>query len=430
MIGRTRFGRWLLVLLPVLMVTALLPYRPAFSGGEVDLKQYISKSEVSVGEAVTFGVGAIPVEGAVVRWNFGDGSPQELGWPVIHVYKTAGEYEVTASVTYQTSGSPVPTIPTRIRVKATGNTAPQARGVVNPTNTLAGIPISFDATTSTDPNGQVARYLWNFDDGTTSADAKTEHSYSQAGTYHIILTVTDNGEMDATALFTVTIGALPVAVLPGAIDRALPPLPKGAIPPDLLPPIILVDMGVWEPERFPYWEYTFEITPPFNGIAASNRDWLTPDPAEFERITGTKVLMTERLSLRSTSLLPRAHTSWGAVLLAVNGRIAEIAVAATVRGPDKDISNDVWGLFNELSSYLDSKGQRSALAYSLQYPNGADFALGLITEYIIQEGYGGQLSRQDFVVKTAELLMDLDENGDGVVGFSDLDRGLGVKVGH
>ncbi len=429
MLGRTRFGRWLLVLLPVLIVTALLPGRPAFSGGEVDLKQYISKSEVSVGEAVTFGVGAIPVEGAVVRWNFGDGSPEENGWPVIHVYKTAGEYEVTAVVTYQTSGSPVPTIPTRIRVKATGNTAPQARGSVTPSETLAGLPVSFDATTSADPNGQIARYLWNFDDGTTSTEAQTQHSYNQAGTYHIILTVTDNGEMDATALFTVTITALPVSVLPGAIGRALPAVPKGASPP-LLPPMILVDMGVWEVERFPYWEYTFEVTPPINGVAVSNRDWLTPDPTDFEYITGTPVLMTERISLRNTSLLPRAHTSWGAVILAVNGRIAEIPVAATVRGPEKDISGDVWTLFGELRSYLEGKGQLNALVYTLKYPDGADFSLGLITEYVIEEGYGGQMPRDGFVVKVAELLMDRDENGDGVVGFTDQDRGLGVKVGH
>jgi hypothetical protein len=98
--------------------------------------------------------------------------------------------------------------------------------------------------------------------------------------------------------------------------------------------------------------------------------------------------------------------------------------------PDKDISNDVWTLFDELLAYLTDKGQRNAMVYSLKYPNGADLALGLITEYVIEEGYGGQLPKQDFIVKAAEVLMDRDENGDGVVGFTDQDRGLGVKVGH
>jgi len=102
--------------------------------------------------------------------------------------------------------------------------------------------------------------------------------------------------------------------------------------------------------------------------------------------------------------------------------------AITVRGPDRDISTEVWTLYEELLAHLTDRNQRPAMVYSARYPNGADFALGLITEYVLENGYNGRLPRQDFVVKTSELLANADENGDGVVGFTDIDRGLGVKV--
>jgi len=172
------------------------------------------------------------------------------------------------------------------------------------------------------------------------------------------------------------------------------------------------------------------LTPPFRGMAAGNRDWLVLDPATYERITGTAVVLIERISVRNTSLLPRAHTSWGMATLIINGRLVEMPVAVTVRGPARDISADVWAIFHELDTYMLDQGERSALVWSPRYPNGADFALGLITEYVIENGYGGQIPRRDFVIKTAEMLTDRDQNGDGVIGFTDADRSLGVKTGQ
>lgn len=420
---RMRIGRWLWGVLPIVVLLAVLSPLSVFSGGEVDLKQYISKEVVFVGETVTFGVGAIPVEGATVRWNFGDGSPEVDGWPVTHIYEKAGEYDITAVITYP-SGETVPTIPTTIRVKSTGNTAPEARADVSPLETLAGMPITFDATGSFDPDGEITRYLWDFDDGTTATEAKVTHPYAKEGVYHAILTVTDDGEMDASAIVTVTVTALPTAILPG-LDRAIPP-PLGKSPP--LPSLVLVDMGVWEEERFPYYEYSFTVEPPFRGVAASNRAWLVPDPTEFERESGTPVVMTERISVRNTSLLPRAHTNWGQITLVVDGRIVQIPVAVTVRGPAEDISTQVWSLYNDVLNYLTERRQRSTMVYTLRYPNGADLALGLVTEYVLTDGYDGELPREEFVAKVAEMLMDRDENGDGVIGFTDPDLGLGIKV--
>jgi len=433
--GHMRVGRWLTAFLSVLLASVLLLPLRAYSGGEIDLRQCISKLEgVSVGETVTFGTCTLPVPDALVRWDFGDGNKAE-GWPVVHAYQSPGWYDVTAVATYRSGGAPIPTIPTRIHVVAlAGNVPPRAQAVAAPQQVLTGLPITFDATASSDPDGTINRYFWDFRDGTKAitTTASVQHAYSRPGTYNVILTVTDNGEADASTVVSVTVVALPTKVLPG-VDRVIPePLPKAApVPLDQRIPRVFVDMGVYEAGRFPpRYQFPLQLDPPFRLVATSNRDWLAPMPTEYELITGTRIAVTEYISVSNTSMLPRAHTSWGQVSIVVNGWIMEIPVAVTVRGPNKDISEEVWSLFNEILTYLADQEQRSAMVSSPRYANGADVALGLITEYVLEGHYGEQIPRQEFVAKVAELLMDRDTNGDGFVGFTDRDRGLGVKVGY
>jgi hypothetical protein len=193
---------------------------------------------------------------------------------------------------------------------------------------------------------------------------------------------------------------------------------------------VLVDTGVWETERFPFRVYEYNNLPlPVCWVAASNQEWLLVEPAEGSRpVTATATVISERISVKSTSLLARAHTNWGTVTLVINGWVIEMPTAVTVRGPERDISADVWSLYDEILTYVTEAGERGVMVYTPRYGNGADMVLGLITEYVIEDGYNGQIGRQDFVVKAAELLLDADKNGDGIVGFTDIDRGLGVKV--
>lgn len=422
--GHTWPSRGLLALLAISISLALLLPLKAFSGGEVDLKQYVSKDVVFVGETVTFGIGNIPIPGITVRWDFGDGSPEATGWPVTHTYEAPGEYRITANVTYS-SGEQVPTIPTSLRVMATENEPPQPQAAVSPRETVAGMSVTFDARASFDPDGEITRYLWDFDDGTTSSEITATHSYGHEGVYHIILTVTDNGEMDASTIITLSVAAVPAIILPG-IDRAIPQ-PRGIAPRDISP-LNYVDMGVWEPERFPYVEFPIPVKPPFQIVAISDQGWLVVDPTEYTLDSGPEVMMNERISIRNTSLLSRAHINWGLVTLVINGAVIDVPVSAAVHSPDRDISAEVWSLFDELKGYLEDQEQLHVLVYSSRFANGADVALGLITEYVLEGGYEGQMTRPEFVVKAAEMLMDTDQNGDGFIGFTDFDRGLGVKL--
>ena len=66
--------------------------------------------------------------------------------------------------------------------------------------------------TSTDADGSVASYSWNFGDGATSTGQNPSHSYAASGTFTVTLTVTDNqGAQSAPASKTVTMsGGNPV----------------------------------------------------------------------------------------------------------------------------------------------------------------------------------------------------------------------------
>ncbi|SEG78205.1 6-phosphogluconolactonase, cycloisomerase 2 family [Nonomuraea solani] len=68
---------------------------------------------------------------------------------------------------------------------------------------VAGRTVTFDASASTDPDGQVARHHWTFGDGTslTTAGPRATHTYPRAGTFRVTLTVTDN-EGCSTALIS------------------------------------------------------------------------------------------------------------------------------------------------------------------------------------------------------------------------------------
>jgi len=69
-----------------------------------------------------------------------------------------------------------------------------------------GDAVSFDGSESTDPDGSIVSYDWNFGDGASDNRVAVNHAYLATGNYTVTLTVTDNGGLadSDTALVTVT----------------------------------------------------------------------------------------------------------------------------------------------------------------------------------------------------------------------------------
>ncbi|MBI2607553.1 MAG: S8 family serine peptidase [Candidatus Doudnabacteria bacterium] len=63
---------------------------------------------------------------------------------------------------------------------------------------LIGEAINFDASASTDEDGSITNFAWDFGDGSSASGAKISHSYSKSGTYLATLTVTDNAQDSAS----------------------------------------------------------------------------------------------------------------------------------------------------------------------------------------------------------------------------------------
>jgi len=72
------------------------------------------------------------------------------------------------------------------------NQPPIASFAYSPTAPLAGETVQFDATGSSDPDGSIVSYSWNFGDGGTASGAVVTHTFATNGTYSVTLTVTDN----------------------------------------------------------------------------------------------------------------------------------------------------------------------------------------------------------------------------------------------
>jgi PKD repeat protein len=76
------------------------------------------------------------------------------------------------------------------------------------TFSCSALTCSVDGSSSSDPDGSIANYAWDFGDGTNGSGTTAAHSYSRAAAYTVILTVTDNAGATATKSQAVTLIAL------------------------------------------------------------------------------------------------------------------------------------------------------------------------------------------------------------------------------
>jgi PKD repeat protein len=137
---------------------------------------------------------------ASFAWDFGDGSSGS-GAKLSHVYNSTGTFNVTLIVTDDAGEATAVSTPVTI---GAGNQPPVA-DAKGPYSGVVGKTIQFDGSASSDADGSIVGYDWNFGDGTSGA--KPSHSYASKGTYNITLTVTDDGNAVDSAVTTVSIDA-------------------------------------------------------------------------------------------------------------------------------------------------------------------------------------------------------------------------------
>jgi probable HAF family extracellular repeat protein len=72
------------------------------------------------------------------------------------------------------------------------NKAPVAIASADVTSGKAPLTVNFTSNGSHDTDGTISAYSWDFGDGATSSEGNLSHTYHVAGTYLVVLKVTDN----------------------------------------------------------------------------------------------------------------------------------------------------------------------------------------------------------------------------------------------
>ncbi|MDD4904381.1 MAG: PKD domain-containing protein, partial [Candidatus Bipolaricaulis sp.] len=96
------------------------------------------------------------------------------------------------------------------------NEPPQVGFTVSPSNPRINQPVTFDASSSFDPDGQIAKYEWDFNgDGlfdSTTTEPTVSYTYATSGSKSITVRATDNEGATSRSTLNVSIGDLAVKV--------------------------------------------------------------------------------------------------------------------------------------------------------------------------------------------------------------------------
>ncbi len=129
----------------------------------------------------------------VYIWDFGDGASAGDVDPN-HSYGTEGNYTITLTVTDNDGATSDGSQSISVVSAGNSNNPPTASFSSNCTDLIC----NFDATTSTDSDGAIVSYDWNFGDGASDTGLTSGHIFATGGTYVVVLTVTDNAGATST----------------------------------------------------------------------------------------------------------------------------------------------------------------------------------------------------------------------------------------
>ncbi len=180
-------------------------------GGGGDTQQPTASIDYSptspdVGETVTFdGSGSSDPDGGSIQtyeWTASTGG-SATGQTVEGTWNEAQDVTVTLTVTDDEGETASESV--TVSIGGSTNEGPVANLSASATETTVGSAIDFDGSGSSDPDGSISSYQWDFGDGSTASGATVSKSWDSAGDYTVTLTVTDDAGASDSASTTVSV---------------------------------------------------------------------------------------------------------------------------------------------------------------------------------------------------------------------------------
>ncbi len=170
-----------------------------------------------VGGTVTFTAQALDHDGTIASYDWDlDGQPgyESLGGTssAQFSYPAEGQYTPKVRVNDNDGASTEFTGPTVTIIPAAQNEPPVADIQSDSLGGTAPLTVNFDASASTDPDGSITKYEWDFDgdsiyDQDSGTTATVAHLYPGAGDFNVTVRVTDDLGATDTASVLISIGA-------------------------------------------------------------------------------------------------------------------------------------------------------------------------------------------------------------------------------
>ncbi len=174
-------------------------------------------------QVVTFTVNGTVSPGTNYSWDFGNGTTlATTAASVTGRYPASGTYTVTLTITDQKStdtlSRSVTVFTPPIPLTASFSVNPQAPVVLTPAR--------FNATSSSDPNGTITSYVWNFGDGSKNSTTGpiTFHEYSSTGSFNATLTLIDSNGSNSSSLVPVFVLAKVAVTMSNSPAQGTAPL--------------------------------------------------------------------------------------------------------------------------------------------------------------------------------------------------------------
>lgn len=178
--GATNTATMTIVIFPTIRPVADFSHEP--EGGTIhDTVSFFDESRDEDGSILSW------------EWDFGDGETSSRKDPT-HTFEDKGTHRVTLTV--EDDDGNTDTVTRSVTIE---NLPPTAEFTASATTAQIDDEIRF-TDSSEDPEDHQLRYTWDFGDGSSSDASNPSHSYDEAGSYTVVLTVSDDeGETDTAS---------------------------------------------------------------------------------------------------------------------------------------------------------------------------------------------------------------------------------------